>query len=323
MTTAPDNPAEHEQSAMPARRPRLGLALGSGSARGWAHIGVLQVLREEGVPVDIIAGTSAGALVGAAFALNRLGQLHERVLSLTMREVYATVELRFSRGGIITGRGIIAELEKLGISGTFADTAIPFAAVATDLLRGAEVWLREGELLSAIHASMAIPGVIAPVRRDGRWLLDGGLTNPVPVSLARAMGADMIIAVALDQDISLRHRLPETDHDPLEVMADYLPRFLAHPLRRVLPDMTRREQTPGYVDVVTGALDIMESQITRARLAGEPPHVLIRPLLPHIGPFDFDRGAEIIEAGREAARMALPHIRHLLARMEDILRQPG
>ena len=315
-----NNFTRSEASASP-RRPRIGLALGSGAAKGWAHLGVIEVLARAGIPVDVVAGTSAGALVGAALALGRLQALHERVLQLTMREVYATVRLHFSRGGIVSGDGIMAELQRLGIRGDFSDTILPFAAVATDLLQGAEAWLREGDISSAIHASMAIPGIIAPVRRNGRWLLDGGLVNPVPVSLARAMGADMIIAVALDQDISLRHRLPAATSDPLETMADYLPRFLAHPLRRVLPDITRREQAPGYVDVVTGALDIMEAQITRARLAGEPPHVLIRPLLPHIGSFDFDRGEEVIAAGREAAEMALPHIERLLERIATALEE--
>ncbi len=303
-----------------ASRPRVALALGSGAARGWAHIGVLEVLLQADVPIDIIAGSSAGALVGAAHACGALENLKRRVLELTMRQVLATVELRFSRGGIVTGRGIIAELERLGISGRVEDFPLPFLAVATELVSGAEVWLRHGDVLSAIHASMAMPGVIAPVHRDGRWLLDGAVTNPVPVSAARALGADVIIAVALDQEIALRHRLPEQpEGDPLETLAEYLPGFLAQPLRRILPEVTRGERAPGYVDVVTGAIDIMQAQITRARLAGEPPHVLIRPLLPHIGTFDFDRGAEIIDAGREAARAALPHIRRVIESVREIL----
>ena len=302
------------------KRPRVALVLGSGAAKGWAHIGVLEVLIEAGVPIDIITGSSAGALVGAAYACGALENLKRRVLSLTMRQVLAAVELRLSRGGIITGRGIIAELERLGLSGRLEDLPLPCIAVATDLTTGTEAWLRHGDLLSAIHASIAMPGVIAPVQRDGRWLVDGGVINPVPVSAARALGADIIIAVALDQDIALRHRLPEhSGDDPLEALADYLPAFLAQPLRRILPEVSRAERAPGYVDVVTGAIDIMQAQITRARLAGEPPHVLIRPLLPDIGTFDFDRGAEIIAAGREAAKGALPHIRIVLENIRRAL----
>ena len=192
--------------------------------------------------------------------------------------------------------------------------------MATELVSGAEIWLRQGNLLSAIHASIAMPGFIAPVHRDGHWLLDGGVINPVPVSAARALGADVIIAVALDQDIALRHHLPEpAGGDPLEALVDYLPGFLAGPLRRILPEVSRAERAPGYVDVVTGAIDIMQAQITRARLAGEPPHVLIRPLLPDIGTFDFDRGEEIIAAGREAAQAALPHIRRVIANVRAFL----
>ena len=301
-------------------RPRVALALGSGAAKGWAHIGVLETLIRANVPIDIIAGSSAGALVGAALACGALERLHQRVLELTMRQIVATVELSFARGGIVSGRGIIAELERLGISGRIEELPLPYIAVATDLRNGGEVWLRRGDILSAIHASIAMPGVIAPVRRDGRWLLDGGVVNPVPVSAARALGADVIIAVALDQDISLRHRLPQAaSDDPLEALADHLPTFLAQPLRRILPDMTRSERAPGYVDVVAGAIDIMQAQITRARLAGEPPHVLIRPLLPDIGTFDFDRGEEIIAAGREAAEAALPHIQRVIRRLGDHL----
>ena len=295
------------------RRPRIALALGSGAAKGWAHIGVLEALAKAAIPLDIIAGSSAGALVGAAFACGALENLKNRVLELTMRQVLATVEIRFSRGGIVTGRGIIAELERLGISGRIEELPLPYVAVATDLTTGTETWLRCGDLLTAIHASIAMPGVIAPVKRDGRWLLDGGVINPVPVSAARALGADVIIAVALDQDIALRHHLPgQAGGDPLEALADYLPAFLSQPLRRILPEVSRGERAPGYVDVVTGAIDIMQAQITRARLAGEPPHVLIRPLLPNIGTFDFDRGEEIIAAGREAAEAALPHIRRVI-----------
>ncbi len=301
-----------------AHVPRIGLALGSGGAKGWAHIGVLEVLLHAGIRPHVIAGTSAGALVGAALALDRLEALKQRVLKLTLREILSTLELRLSGGGIISGMGIIRELEALGICGQIEELPLPFAAVATDLINGSEIWLREGELSKAIHASIAIPGVIAPVRHDDRWLIDGGLVNPVPVSATRALGADVIIAVALDQDISLRYRLPEKTVDPLEAMVDYLPGFLASPLRRVLPDMTRRERSPGYVDVVTGAIDIMQAHIARTRLAGEPPHVLIRPLLPDIGHFDFDQGEKIIAAGREAAQAALPHALRVLDHMRPL-----
>ncbi len=181
-------------------RPRVALALGSGAAKGWAHIGVLETLIEANVPIDIIAGSSAGALVGAALACGALKRLHERVLELTTRQIVATVELSFARGGIVSGRGIIAELERLGISGRIEELPLPFVAVATDLMNGGEVWLRQGDVLSAIHASIAMPGVIAPVRRDGRWLLDGGVINPVPVSAARALGADVIIANDVSPD---------------------------------------------------------------------------------------------------------------------------
>ena len=302
------------------RRPRIGLALGSGAARGWAHIGVLEVLLEAGLHADVIAGTSAGALVGAALARNRLAALKERVLQLDLRQILSAVDIQLTGGGIVSGRGIIRELKALGIGGRVEELPLPFVAVATDLLNGLETWLREGELTHAIHASIAIPGIIAPVRHDDRWLLDGGLVNPVPVSAARALGADLIIAVALDQDISLRHRLPQGREDPLEAMADYLPDVLATSLQKVLPNMTRRERAPGYADVMGGAIDIMQAHIARARLAGEPPHVLIRPFLPDIGTFDFDRGAEIIEAGREAAEAALPHIRRLCDHMAAWLR---
>ncbi len=186
------------------RKPRLGLVLGSGSARGWAHIGVIQTLRRAGIEPDIVCGTSIGALVGAAYAVGELDRFEEWVLSLGMRDVISFMDVRLN-GGMLKGGKLMEFFRRNFIDLSIQDLKKPFGAVATDLETGAEVWLRSGSAIDAIRASIALPGLFAPVWHEDRLLVDGGLVNPVPVSLARAMGADILIAVDLNSDLLGRH----------------------------------------------------------------------------------------------------------------------
>ena len=194
--------------ALSRRAPRLGLALGSGSARGWAHIGVLQVLDEEGVRPDIVCGSSIGALVGAAYAAGELARFADWVQGLGMRDVFGFMDFNIT-GGMLKGEKLIAFWRRNFADFDIESSPMLFGAVATDLHSGAEVWLRHGSIADAVRASIALPGLFTPVARaDGRLLVDGGIVNPVPTSLARAMGADIVIAVDLNAAIMRRHMKP-------------------------------------------------------------------------------------------------------------------
>jgi NTE family protein len=297
---------------------RIGLALGSGAARGWAHIGVLEALDQADIRPDIVCGSSMGALVGAVYIAGQLPALKEWALDMTWRRMVGMLDIRLTGGGLINGHTITRKLNDIGVNKPIEEYATPFAAVAAELSTGHEVWIRQGPIDEAVRASISLPGILSPARIDGRWLLDGGLVNPVPVSACRALGADVIIAVNLNADFfeargsataSMRTRRlqPESVHKvvnpvPTQGVADVA-------LRLLQPGKT----APGYFDVLITALNIMQDQITRSRLAGEPPQVLIIPQLPGLGPMDFNRAKEAIERGRAAVVHALPALHRAIA----------
>ena len=195
-------------------RPRIGLALGSGSARGWAHIGVIDSLIEAGIEPDVVCGTSIGALVGAAYIAGQLGPLRQWAETATWRKILRLTDVRLSGGGLINGRQVVSYLQQIGIDQPIESYARKYAAVATDLATGREIWLQSGPIHEAVRASIALPGILSPARIDGRWLVDGGLSNPIPVSVCRALGADVIIAVNLNGDLlaaTLRRRARPVD----------------------------------------------------------------------------------------------------------------
>ena len=302
-------------------RPRIGLALGSGSARGWAHIGVIDALVEAGITPDVICGSSMGALVGAAHVAGRLGPLKAWAEGATWRRIAGLTDLRFTGGGLVSGRQIMAFLRDLDISAPIESYAIQYAAVATELATGREIWLQSGLIHEAVRASIALPGIFSPVLANGKWLLDGGLSNPVPVSVCRALGADVIIAVNLNGEL-LGRRF--TEPEPPETTRPSL--VSSEALRRVLgqfPLPGRRAAAngetpspgvapPGYFDVLASAINIMQDHITRTRLAGEPPHVMLVPRLRTIGLMEFNRAAEAIAEGRACVEQALPALKRYL-----------
>ncbi|GAA4411224.1 patatin-like phospholipase family protein [Quisquiliibacterium transsilvanicum] len=297
-----------------ASRPRIGLALGSGSARGWSHIGVLRALGRAGIEPDIVCGTSIGALVGAVHAAGKLDWLHDWVTSLTWQGVVGMLDLRMG-GGLIEGGKLTGFFRT-----HFQDRGIEqlpraFGCVATELATGREVWLREGPVIDAVRASIAMPGLFTPAQLDGRLLVDGGLVNPVPVSLCRAMGADLVIAVDLNWDLVGRRSRTAADGAhaappaPGGVIESILAKFRPSPRAGIAND---GNDMPSLLDVLSTSLNIMQVRITQSRLAGEPADAMIRPRLSNIAAMDYHRGALAIAEGERAVRFALPALRELL-----------
>ncbi|RMG17001.1 MAG: patatin [Deltaproteobacteria bacterium] len=318
--------------AYPPRPPgRLGVALGGGGARGWAHIGVLRVLEEAGWSPDVVAGTSMGSLVGAAAAAGELDALEAWARSLSWRQVVGYLDLG-GEGGVIRGERVLDDFLRLLPTGSIAELPRPFGAVATSLMSGREVWLSEGSVRDAVRASIAIPGLIAPVPRDGRWLADGGLVNPVPVTLCRALGASTVVAVDLQAMLLDRRRFPPPPGRSGEIGAEARPAGDGTPgevdapaagaessrlasfdewwrrLRRRSAELFGErggESYPSLFEVISASINIMQLRIARSRLAGDPPELLVTPWCPEIGLMDFHEAARAIEAGAEAARRAL------------------
>jgi len=287
-------------------RPKLGIALGSGAARGWAHIGVLLALAEHGVTPDFIAGCSMGAMVGAACAAGRLEQLETWALSLDWKGVVGLLDLGL-RGGLIKGDRLLNMFQGQFVECQFSELALPFAAVATELATGKEIWLREGKVSDAVRASCTVPGLFRPVWREGRYVVDGSVVNPIPVSLCRAMGAEVVVAVDLGSHMRRRFRLDLTDLPKTTPQRRRLFEVLGPPKQ---PDMP---PPPSIVDTLLGAIDVMQERIAQARLVSEPPDVLLTPSLGQLGPFEYHRAATAIAEGREVVAQNLPAIRALLA----------
>jgi len=312
--------------------PLIGLALGSGAARGWAHIGVLRILEREGISPNIVCGTSIGALVGAAYAAGQLKRLHSWVNTLDWQAVMSLIDLNMG-GGLIEGSKLIdffgQQFDDQGIE----HLAKKFACVATDLSDGNEVWLQEGKVIDAVRASIALPGLFTPILKEGRLLVDGGLVNPIPVSLCRAMGANIVIAVDLNWNlVGRRNRISgdvgmvvsKTDSQPTQQGAAQSPTSLTNslveaimskfrPSSRNVLNAAHGSDLPSMLDVLATSLNIMQLQISESRLKNEPADLMIRPDLSDTAAMDFHRGKHAIEAGEQAARELLPAIKKLLA----------
>ena len=296
---------------------KVGLALGGGAARGWAHIGVLRALNAAGIRPDIIAGTSIGAVVGACEIAGQLDALEEFARELTRRRVLGYLDFNLSGTGLITGHRLGERLRKQRGNMTFEDMPRRLTAVATEIGTGHEVWLSRGNVVDAVRASYALPGVFRPVKVEGRWLFDGALVNPIPVSVCRALGARYVIAVNLNIDISNRGTIsyispmPGSDQEleeapPVTAKNGMGVRQL---LQRQL--LGRGEDVPGISTVMVDAFNIVQDRIARSRLAGDPPDAMISPRLHGFGLFDFHRADELIARGETAAKREI----------EDLMRE--
>jgi NTE family protein len=324
MRGSGDRTAEATPHAEPAAtRPSIGLALGGGAARGFAHIGVMQVLIKHGIVPDVIVGTSIGAVVGGCYAAQQLESLEEWSRKLTVRNILGYLDLNLSGSGLIRGSHLAAALEKGLIDKRIEDLPIRFAAIATEFNTGHEIWLTRGRLADALRASYALPGIFPPVKIGGRWLVDGALVNPVPVSAARALDARLVIAVNLNSDLFGRgtiiasHGSDESDEPPPLVPKSNGILGLFSGERSLRRQFVGREGSPGIPTVMMEAFNVMQDRITRARLAGDPADVMISPRLGSIGMFDFHRAAEAIAIGAEATEKAIEPITEAVAALSQ------
>lgn len=303
------------------KRPqKIGLALGSGSARGWAHIGLIQALAKMDIRVDYVAGTSIGALVGAFYAAGRINTLKEFALNLDRKQILCFFDVVLPKSGLIDGKKVADFLRSYVKGINIEDLSLPFRAVSTDISTGREVLIREGDIIEAVRASISVPGIFTPVRKNGVVLVDGGLVNPVPVSVVREMGAEFVIALDLNhdivgkkgakkntgfesaqlvstgeakQDIAEKNKFLNALNEKLEALdfssLNYIKQWMS------------RDPLPNIFEVLISSINIMETQITVSRMITDPPDLLIQPNLGHIKFLEFNRAEEAIEAGYQEA----------------------
>jgi NTE family protein len=274
--------------------PPIVLPLDAPAPHGWAHIGVLDRLTELGVVPAVIAGSSVGALAGGLYAGGRLGALKEFALSITRRRMFSLLDLSWQGSGVIAGERLRELLEAQLGERTFADLSIPFISIATDYATGHELWLRDGRLVPAIRASYALPGIFRPVEIGGQWLIDGGVVNPIPVTACRALGARIVIAFTLGPDSASGTVIQNPQSETGAVDS---------------------HEAPALKAVLVAAFNITQDRLSRSRLAGDPPDLLVQPRTPDIGIFDFDKAADAIAAGREAVDRVLTDFERLLRLM--------
>lgn len=309
-----DRAVEASQAAAP-RRPSIGLALGGGAARGFAHIGVIRTLVANGIKPDVITGTSIGAVVGGCYAAGQLDALEQWARSLTRRNIIQYLDVSFSGSSLISGQRLFRHLEAGLGDIRIEKLPVRFAAVATELETGHEVWLTRGRLVDALRASYALPGIFAPVRIADRWLVDGALVNPVPISAGRSLDARLMIAVNLNADLIGRGGTLAAygEDEPADEAPDIEPeaagwRGIVNVERFIKRKFFSRDGSPGIPAVMIDAYNVMQDRITRARLAGDPPDIMIQPRLGPIAMFEFNRAEEAIAQGAEATERAMEAI---------------
>jgi NTE family protein len=320
----PEDEMPVDRQEAPVSRPRIGLALGGGVARGWAHIGILRTLLKADIVPDVIAGTSIGALVGGAWAAGHLDVLEDWSRGITKRRMLGLLDVTIRGSGLIGGARLQALMKENFGDITIEELDTRFAAITTELGTGHEIWLTQGNLTDAIRASYALPGIFGPVQIGGRWLVDGALVNPIPVSAARALGARVVIAVNLNADMFGRGTVIQAHaaeaaqeaESEMSVSEEPAPSRIGRLFRlqhNIRHDVLGAVRGPGITSVMVDALNITQDRIARSRLAGDPPDVLISPKLGALGLFEFHRADEAIRLGAEAAERALVDIQETVA----------
>lgn len=323
------------------KKPKIGVVLGSGSARGWAHIGVLKALQEENIPIDMVVGTSIGALVGAVYIAGALKELEEIASNLDWKQTALYFDLVFPKSGLIDGKKIEGFVKTFVRDIEINELGIPFAAVAADLFTGQEIVIKEGKVIHAVRASISLPGIFTPVKYNKMFLIDGGTVNPVPVSVAKQMGADIVIAVNLNTN-----RLRVTKDHPSKIQltknksktpslmnqkmgnilnSKYIDKRLAQFLKKNIEkgkniveekmrifEQKKKTRSPNFMTVLFNSINIMQEEITKSKLEKEKVDLLITPKLGHIKLLEFQRAKECIKEGERATREALNKIQRKL-----------
>jgi NTE family protein len=308
------------------QRPKIGLALGGGAARGFAHIGILRTLLANGIVPDIVVGTSIGAVVGGSYAAGHLDTLEEWAKGLLPRNIFSYLDIRLNGSGLIGGDKLASQLDASIGKTRIEDLPLKFAAVSTEVKTGHEIWITHGRLVDAMRASYALPGIFAPMLIGGRWLVDGAMVNPVPVSAARALGAEIVIACNVSTDvfghgtIISAHGSSDDEREPVAepvVEKRGFSKFFSAE-KTVKREFFGGGGRPGISTVMVEAFNIMQDRITRARLAGDPPDVLISPRVGRIGWFDFHRAEEAIEHGARAAERTVESIQEAISLLAPV-----
>lgn len=295
----------------------IGLALGSGSSRGWAHIGIINELAKLGIAPDIVCGTSVGAMVGAAYAMGNLEKLEAWACSVTKLDVARFLDINTSMTGFVHTERFHAYLNENIASDDdiIEDLSKTYAAVSTDLESGREVWLTQGSIIQAVWSSMAMPGLFPAIRNEHRWLVDGGLVNPVPVSVCRALGADVVIAVNLNGDIVGKHLekpIPEKNsNNSITVKISELVKEYTN-LSFFDEDIKNKERPPSLLNAIAASVNITQDRITRSRMAGDPPDIMFSPRLSDIGLLELYRAEEAIMEGRRCVQRKIPELKDII-----------
>lgn len=296
----------------------IGLALGSGSSRGWAHIGIISALEELGIVPNIICGTSIGSLVGASYVSNNFEKLKKWACSLTKLETAKFFKINTSLNGIVNKKRLQQFLNDYVVSdgATIEDFTKRYVAVSTELETGREVWLTKGSMIEAVWASISLPGLFPAIKNNNKWLIDGGLVNPVPVSVCRALGADVVIAVNLNSDIAGKHfettkKRSKQDEGIAGKFSDLVKEYTGS----AFSISKNCDQPPSLFEAIAGSINITQDRITRSRMAGDPPDILLSPKLSHVGLLEFYRAKEVINEGKKCVQRMSPEINDILERI--------
>ena len=303
---------------------KIGLALGSGSSRGWAHIGIINELAKLGITPDVVCGTSVGSMVGAAYVMGNLEKLEAWACSLTKFDVAKFLDINTSMTGFVHTERFHDFLNENIASDEdiIEDLSKVYATVSTDLETGREIWLTQGSIIQAVWASMALPGLFPAIRNNNRWLMDGGLVNPVPVSVCRALGADIVIAVNLNGDIVGKHfeksatKKPAAEKNNNGSIGEKISELVKEYTNLSFLDGDEdEEQPPGLLNAIAASVNITQDRITRSRMAGDPPDIVFSPKLSDIGLLELYRADEAIKEGRECIQRMIPEIEYVLGKM--------
>lgn len=299
---------------------KIGLALGSGASRGWSHIGVIKALLEEGIEPDIICGTSVGAVIGGSYLAGNLEKLENWVRGSNRTDVLRFLNIGLSQSGFVDTDRLSWFLNEYVAAEDQRIEEMPrkYAAVSTNLLTGREVWFTKGPLVASVRASMALPGLFPAVRNDHRWLVDGGLVNPVPVTVCRALGADIVIAVNLNSGIIGKHNNETPDISPMDNsgILSSIKQQAKQYSNSLFPSFAEKDEAPSLFYAIANSINIVQDRITRSRLAGDPADVLLSPQLAHIGMLEFHRAAEAIRQGESCVQRVKAEIHQLTGKQK-------